>query len=238
VPETTPEDDGEYDPGGGADCVLRHMKRHGEDAMTEPVEIAQSCEEVAPGVWHWRIHNQAIGGSISSSQMIAASGEVVLVDPVQLASDALAELPRPTATCLTAKCHQRSAWHYRDGFGAPVWAPRGTAPMDEEPDSRYGAGDTLPGGLLAVHTPGPEDVHFCFLLAREEGVLLCSDLFSRHEGGELQFVPLEYHDDADATRASVERLLDLPFSVLCLDHGPPLVDDPKAAIRALLERTS
>jgi hypothetical protein len=207
--------------------------------MTEPVEIARSYEEATPGVWHWRIHNRAIGGSISSSQLVAANGEVVLVDPVQLAPEALAALPRPTAVCLTAKCHQRSAWRYRQELGAPVWAPQGTAPMDEEPDRRYGAGDTLPGGLLAVHTPGPEEVHFCLLLQRDEGgVLLCSDLLRRGEDGDVDFVPLQYHDDPEATRRSVERLLDLPFAVLCLDHGPPVGDDPKAAIRALLERTA
>jgi hypothetical protein len=69
-------------------------------------------------------------------------------------------------------------------------------------------------------------------------VLLCSDLLARSEDGELEFVPLQYHDDPDATRRSAESLLELPFSVLCLDHGPPVVDDPKAAIRALLERTA
>jgi Metallo-beta-lactamase superfamily len=215
------------------------MERTWGDVMTEPVEIAQSYEEVAPGVWHWRVHNRAIGGSISSSQLVAANGEVVLVDPVRLAMEDLAELPRPTAVGLTAKCHQRSAWRYRDELGAPVWAPQGAAPMDEEPDRRYGAGDRLPGGLLALHTPGPEDVHFCFLLEREEGgVLLCSDLLRRGEDGDLDFVPLQYHDDPDATRRSVEDLLDLQFAVLCLDHGPPVADDPKAEIRALLERTA
>jgi len=205
--------------------------------MTEPAETAAGCEQVAPGVWHWRISNRAIGGAMSSSHLVADGREAVLVDPVRLGAEAMAALPRPTATCLTAKCHQRSAWRYRDELGAPVWAPRGTVPMDAEPDHRYAAGDLLPGGLRAVHTPGPEDVHFCFLLEREEGVLLCSDLLSRREGGELAFVPLEYHDDPAATRRSVESLLDLSFSVLCLDHGPPLTDDPKAAIRALLERT-
>jgi hypothetical protein len=33
----------------------------------------------------------------------------------------------------------------------------------------------------------------------------------------------------------VRRLLDLPFTVLCLDHGPPVSGDPKRAIEALLE---
>jgi glyoxylase-like metal-dependent hydrolase (beta-lactamase superfamily II) len=206
--------------------------------MTEPKEIAERCETVADGLWHWRIRNSNIGGGTSSSQAVAARGEVVLVDPVRLAPEALAELPAPTAVCLTAKCHQRAAWRYQAEFQAPVWAPQGTAPMDGEPDHRYRAGDRLPGGLLAVHTPGPEDVHFCFLLEQDGGVLLCSDLLSLRPGAELDFVPLQYHDDPPATRRSVESLLDLPFRILCLDHGPPIVDDPKAAIRGLLARTS
>ena len=45
------------------------------------------------------------------------------------------------------------------------------------------------------------------------------------------------HDPAE-TRRSVERLLDLPFSVLCLDHGAPITDDPKGALRQLLDTTA
>jgi hypothetical protein len=208
--------------------------------MSEPAEIAPRCERVVAGVWHWRISNRAIGGATSSSQAVADGDGAVLVDPVRLAPEALAELPRPTAICLTAKCHQRAAWRYRTEFGAPVWAPAGTVPMDAEPDHRYTAGDVLPGGLRAVHTPGPERVHFSFLLERPagDGVLICSDLLGRPAGGELDFVPPQFHEDPDETRRSVEGLLDLPFTVLCLDHGEPVVDDPKAAIRRLLERTA
>jgi glyoxylase-like metal-dependent hydrolase (beta-lactamase superfamily II) len=208
--------------------------------MSEPAEIAPGCEQVVAGVWHWRISNRAIGGATSSSQAVADGDGAVLVDPVRLAPEALAELPQPTAICLTAKCHQRAAWRYRTEFGAPVWAPTGTAPMDAEPDRRYVAGDRLPGGLRAVHTPGPERVHFSFLLERSEGdgVLICSDLLGRQAGGELDFVPPQFHEDPDETRRSVERLLGLPFTVLCLDHGGPIVDDAKDAIRRLLERTA
>jgi glyoxylase-like metal-dependent hydrolase (beta-lactamase superfamily II) len=206
--------------------------------MTEPDEIAPACERVIDGVWHWRIANRSIGGATSSSQAVAGGEDMVLVDPVRLAPEALAALPRPTAICLTAKCHQRAAWRYQAEFGAPVWAPEGTVPMDGEPDHRYAAGDILPGGLVAVHTPGPERVHYSFLLERDGGVLLCSDLLGRRPGQELDFIPPQFHDDPAETRRSVERLEGLPFAVLCLDHGEPLVDDPKSAIRALLERTA
>jgi glyoxylase-like metal-dependent hydrolase (beta-lactamase superfamily II) len=110
--------------------------------------------------------------------------------------------------------------------------------MEEEPDERYRAGDNLPGGLRAVHTPGPEEVHFSFLREARPGVLICSDLLTNYEGRGLDFVSLVYHDDPKLTRRTVEGLLDLDFEVLCLDHGSALAADPKAEIRALLARSA
>ena len=205
--------------------------------MTEPREIADRADEVVPGVYHWRIHNSNIGGSISSSHAVIDGEACVLIDPVRLADEALAALPRPGVVALTARCHQRAAWRYRRELGAEVWLPVDAAAADEEPDHRYGEGDTLPGGLVAVRTPGPEWPHYSFLRAAAPGVLFCSDLIGHDGRGNLRFIPFEYHDDPPETRRSVERLLDLPFTVLCLDHGAPLTDDPKAAIRRLLAAT-
>jgi hypothetical protein len=204
--------------------------------MTEPREVADSVEEVTEGVWHWRIHNSNIGGAISSSHAVADDGGCVLIDPVRLAEEALATLPPPSTILLNATTHQRAAWHYRRELDIEVWLPEDARPGDEEADRRFAEGDLLPGGLRAIRTPGPEWPHYSFLLAREPGVLLCSDLISNNGGRELEFVPPEYHEDPAETRRSVERLLDLDFSILCLDHGVPLTDDPKAAIRKLLER--
>jgi glyoxylase-like metal-dependent hydrolase (beta-lactamase superfamily II) len=200
--------------------------------MSEPVEIASEAERVAQGIWHWRVHNSRIGGSISSCQLLADGDGAVLVDPVRLDEAAFAGLPAVTAVCLTAKCHQRSAWHYRALTGAPVWAPAGSAEMDEQPDHRYRAGELLPGRLRALRTPGPEPVHYC-LLAEGRDALICSDLLMRSDDGDLRYVPFEYHEDPAATRASVAALLDQEFTLLLLDHGPPVADG-KAAIRALL----
>ena len=204
--------------------------------MTEPVEVAARVEEIAGGLYHWRIHNSRIGGAISSSHALAAGGGSVFVDPVRLTGAGLAVLPPPAAILLTAKCHQRSAWRFRDELGVPVWLPGDAPPADEEPDSRYEDGALLPGGLRAIRTPGPEWAHYCFLLERDPGVLFCSDLVSSDERGELRFVPPEYHDDPAETRRSVERLLELPFEILCLAHGAPLLVDPKVEIRRLLAR--
>ncbi len=205
--------------------------------MSEPREVADTIELVAAGLYHWRIHNSSIGGHVSSSHALCAGEECVLIDPVRLADEALASLPRPTAVALTARCHQRAAWRYRRQFDIPVWLPEDATPADEEPDQRYGDGDILPGGLWAIRTPGPEWSHYSFLLdavGDRPGVLFCSDLVGVMDD-ELRFIPSAYHEDPEATRASVEKLLELPFEILCLDHGAPLADDPKAALRRLLE---
>ncbi len=86
--------------------------------------------------------------------------------------------------------------------------------------------------------PGPELPHYSFLWDRGPGVVFCSDLLLRDDAGALHFVPPQFHEDPEETRRSVEKLLDLPFGVLCLDHGAPLTEDPKAALRALLESTA
>ena len=202
--------------------------------MSEPREIAAHAETVIDGLWHWSIANSAIGGATSSSQALAVEGGCVLVDPIQLAPEAFAALPRPTAIVLTAKCHQRSAWRYRHELGAEVWAPAGAAAGDEEPDRRYAEGDVLPGGLRAIRTPGPEPIHYCLLREEAARILFCSDLLMGDGAGGLAFVPGEFHDDPAETRRSVERLAELRFDVLCLDHGTPITEDPQGAIEALI----
>jgi hypothetical protein len=202
--------------------------------VSEPPETAAHAEPVIEGVWHWSVANSAIGGATSSSQALALDDGCVLIDPIRLDVDDLGSLPRPNAIVLTAKCHQRSAWRYRSTFGAEVWAPDGAPAMDEEPDRRYAEGDVVPGGLRAIRTPGPEPVHFCLLREDAPRILFCSDLLMGDGDGGLAFVPGQFHDDPAETRRSVERLAELEFDVLCLDHGRPVTTDPHGAIAALL----
>jgi hypothetical protein len=206
--------------------------------MAEPNAVAEAAEEVVSAVWRWGVANERIGGAESTGHAVVGGNGAVFVDPVRLGPEPLAALGPVVAILITAQCHQRSSWRYRRELGAPVWAPAGTRPMEEEPDKRYHTGDLLPGGLRAVHTPGPEEVHFSFVLERNPPVLFCSDLLTNYGGRGLNFVPLKYHDDPPQTRRTVEGFLDLDFEVLCLAHGSAIAENPKAAIRALLAHTA
>src|SRR5581483_5695621 len=202
--------------------------------MSEPTATAQVAEEFLPGLWHWRLADERIGGFVSASHAFRSDEGTVLVDPLPLAAEAFALLGPVAAICLTASVHQRSAWRLRRELGVPVWAPALSREIDEEPDERYAEGDALPGGLSAHFTPGAGTTQHSLLLPRSGGVLFTPDLFVHEPGGPLGFVPSEYMHDPAQARASAERLLELDFSVLCTGHGVPVTEDPQGAIRSAL----
>jgi glyoxylase-like metal-dependent hydrolase (beta-lactamase superfamily II) len=200
--------------------------------VAECQAVAESAEEIVPGVWYWAVRDERIGGYWGSSH--AAAG--VLIDPHRLAEEAFAALGEINATVLTTSSHQRSAWRFRRERGIPVHLPAIAKEMDEEPDARYGEGDALPGALQAIFTPGAGTTQHALLLAGDPGVLFTSDLFVRSREGPLDFVPAEYMHDPEEARRSAERLLELEFDVLCSGHGAPLVGGAKHALTDLLAK--
>jgi hypothetical protein len=200
--------------------------------VSESAAVADSAQEVAPGVWHWAIEDERLGGFVGDSYAVAGESGVVLVDPHRLAPDALERLGQVEAIVLSNGSHQRSTWRLRRELGAPVHAPALSRELDEEPDARYGDGDELPGGMTAVFTPGAGTTQHTLLRG---DVALVPDVLLRIPGQGVQLVPEEYAHDRDEARRSAEKLLDLPFTTMLLLHGGPVADDPKAQIRAALD---
>lgn len=198
--------------------------------MAEPKGIADSAEEIVPGVWHWRLRDERIDGEWGCSH--AADG--VLIDPHKLADDAFAQLGEITAIVLTTSQHQRAAWRLRRELGVPVYLPAAAKQVDEEPDERYQEGDALPGGLQAVFTPGAGTAQHSLLLTRDAGVLFTPDFFIRPPDGQLEWVPFGYMHDPEEAKRSVQRLLGLEFDVLCMAHGAPIVSGAKKALGGLV----
>jgi len=198
--------------------------------VAEPKAVAESVEQIVPGVWYWRVRDERIGGAWGCSH--AADG--VLIDPHRLTDEAFARLGEVKAIVLTTSSHQRVAWSLRRELRVPVYVPAAAKAVDEEPDVRYAEGDALPGGLQAVFTPGAGTTQHSMLLPRDPGVLFTPDLFVRSADGPLEWVPFEYMHDPEEARRSAERLLELDFDVLCMAHGAPLVGDANEALRGLL----
>lgn len=203
------------------------------DAMPAPKGTAKLVGEVVPGIYRFTMHDTRID-SESDCYVIVENDRAILIDPLPMEKQDLRKLGEVEAICLTASCHERAAKRYQRIFKVPVYAPVRAVGFEETtPDRWYNPGDRLPGGLEAVHSPGPTDAHYSFYLRKNRGVVFCADLLT-YEGRGLAFVSDEYQDDPKGTRKSVRRLLDLRFKVLCPNHGNPIITGAKKAIRQAL----
>lgn len=222
-------------PNGAALHVARVTSVSDDPPVGEPTAVAQEAWEIVPGLWHWNVDDERIGGFIGASHAVATDEGTVLVDPHPLAEDALAGLGEIAAIVLTASVHQRAAWRLRRELGVPVWVPAATRQAEEEPDERYSEGDRLPGALEAIFTPGAGTTQHT-LLDRPRRAAFVSDLLVRPRGGRLALLSESLAHDPAQLRETVEgRLLALDLDVLCLGHGEPMTDDPEGALRAALD---
>src|SRR5690348_1223569 len=203
--------------------------------MPEPKGTAKLVGEVFPRVYRWTMQDDRIDAQ-SDSYAVVDDMHVVLIDPLPMAKQDLAQLGTVRAILLTASCHERSAWRYRREFKVPVHAPAGAVDFEKDPDFWYDQGDHLAGNLIAIHSPGPTEAYYSFYLERDGGVVFCADLLTNYAGEGLAFVPDEYQDDAPRIRKSVRHLLGLQFQTLCPNHGDPITSGAKEAIRDALKR--
>ncbi len=204
--------------------------------MPEPKGTAKLVGEVVTGVYRFTMRDDRIDFE-SDGYVVVEKGRAVLIDPLPMKERDLKKLGTVEAICLTASCHERAARRYHESFNVPVYAPRRAVDFVETtPDRWYGLGARLPGGLKAVHSPGPTDAHYSLFLARGGGVVFCADLLTNVGRRGLAFVSGEYQDEPKRTRVSVRRLLDLPFRVLCSNHGAPVTTGAKKAIRRALAK--
>lgn len=202
--------------------------------MSEPKTVAKTLNEVVPGLFHCRIHDERIDHG-SDAFALVEKGRAILIDPLPLEEAALERLGAIEAIVIATPAHQRSAWSYRRRFEATVHAPRGAGDLEEKPDAAFGDGDRLPGGLRAVHAPGPSLFHHALHLDRGPGVLFLADLVMNEPEG-LVFLPDEYQDDAARSRRSARRLLELKFGILGFGHGAPLTRDARRALSGLIKK--
>jgi hypothetical protein len=92
--------------------------------MSEPSEAAEHLEQIAPGVWHWSVHNANIAGNISASHALGDEDGSVWIDPARVNDPE--SLPRPTGY----RAHQPRPSARRLGLparGVPFTPARGGA---------------------------------------------------------------------------------------------------------------
>jgi glyoxylase-like metal-dependent hydrolase (beta-lactamase superfamily II) len=195
-------------------------------------------EELAPGLFRWHIRDDRVGGIDSESFAIVRDGRVVLIDPHRMAASKLRALGEPEAIVLTIQSHQRASWHLREQLRVPVWAPRGAEGLQEKPDRFYGEGDVLPGGLRALHAPGPCDASYVLFTEGPRPIAFFGDVATREENGRLGYPEAVYQDHPERSPGSIARLArKVPVSIACFGHGEPMFRNARRALEALSHRS-
>lgn len=203
--------------------------------MSEPAAVAQSLEEILPGLFRYGVRDERIDWD-SEAYALVVGGKVVLIDPLPLVEMEFRRLGKVEAIVIGTAAHQRSAWRLRRATGAPVHAPGGAMGLDEAADVAYGDGARLPGGVRALHAPGPCEAHHVLYLSSGPGVLFLTDLVLREPEGRIRFVADDHMSDPPRARRSARHLLEYRFDILCFGHGRPIAAKGRAAFEDMLER--
>jgi hypothetical protein len=210
-----------------------------------------------PVLVRWTNWGGRYRGGYDSYVLFTTEGPV-LIDPEQPDETGAAELLRihpgpPRAVVLTNNQHERSAYRIRESTGAPVWAPKsGEQDLEGTPDHLYADGDALPGRLRAIDISGrfSGDSVLWWPAPTGERVLFTGDTLcgavspdnpenaghprraaGLYLGAGPFYLKLEH---PDRLKASLRRVLDEDFDLICGAHGVP-VRNARPALAHLLD---
>lgn len=169
--------------------------------------------------------------------IVATGAGELVVDPPALseaAHDAILSLTNPLGVFLTNWTHRRFAADVLRLRPMPVLASALDAPRLEggvKADRLVDETTSLAPDLRILATPGKSHGELGLLF---RDTLILGDTVIGHPAGEIRFLPEAKIDDMPALRATLGRILDLPFSTLLLGDGASVFGNPKEKIRALL----
>ena len=109
----------------------------------------------------------------------------------------------------------------------------GVVPVDDRLDD----GDVVPFGteVRVVHLPGHTPGSIALHLPAKRAVII-GDALQYKLGWRLGPPAQRVTQRPRQAMRSVEKLLDLDFGVICFSHFPPMRDDPREALRRLIQR--
>lgn len=196
-------------------------------------------EEIAPGIWHWSAEHPRIKIVVHSYYL---PEERVVIDPVGPWALPFTEHGPPTDVLLTNRHHYRASAEFVERFGAAVRCAR--AGMNEfthgEPVEPFDFGDELPGGIVAYEVGAICPDETALHVPARDALAVADGAVRWEEGGRLAFVPDQFMDDPEHTKAGLRaaygRLAgELEFRHLLLAHGDPVVGEGREALAAFAQ---
>ena len=195
---------------------------------------ATEVHPVAPGVWVWSAYDSTVKCDLWSTGLVTPGG-LVLIDPIDLAPSAFAELTnqaKPCAIVLTSGNHGRAAEALRARYDIPIWAPSAAAgDLPFRPDHEFTEADQVAGEIraTAIASAGPGEVALL-----REGVLCLGDAVINFGSAGFSLLPAKYCAAPDELPNDLRKLLSYDFHILTFAHGDPIVQHARDRLQKLL----
>ena len=182
----------------------------------------------------WHAHDSASKTELFSTAPLVNNAQV-LVDPIELAPNAVGELIATTlgAIVITNANHHRAAIAWSDRFDLPIRARAGVFEAGAEP-SRFQQcreGDLICAGLEVIAIEGAVPGEIALYQA---GTLILGDCLINFEPYGFTFLPPKYCSDAKAMKHSLRQLLDRAVERIFFAHGTPIIKNAGNRLAALL----
>src|SRR5687768_7416855 len=199
--------------------------------------VAQEFDQVAPGIFVWRVYDPAVKADLFSSALETPAG-MYLIDPVELEPEAREILEsghKIAGIVVTNENHERAARRFVERFsvptylradvGSPATLPRTIGLQDKEeiePGLRAVAIEGGPAGEIALHYEAGG------------GTMVVGDALINFDPHGFGLLPATYCRAFKKMRRSLPKLLDYAFEIMLFAHGMPILSGARARLEQLL----
>jgi glyoxylase-like metal-dependent hydrolase (beta-lactamase superfamily II) len=181
--------------------------------------LASELEPVSPGIFLWQFYDPSVKADLFSSAVAIGSG-TYLVDPIPLATEAMAALGRVAGVIITNENHIRASSEFAARFRVPIYSA---------------LSDPFAPGLTPVRIDGAPGGEIAIYCATDGGAMLMGDALINFEPYGFTFLPAKYASNFKLMRNSLARLLDYSFKRMLFAHGMPILSQARERLELLLK---
>lgn len=189
------------------------------------------------GVYCWKGYEEEIQSDLSATAIVHR-GQLVFIDPIPLAEEAMSQLvaaAAPRCILLSNVNHQRASLEFKELLQIPIFAPESCRTILEA-DEYFQPEQAPLAGIEVVALPGfaPGETAFLF----DQTVLVLGDAMQNHSPEGLRMLREQYCEDPHLAMASLGRIAQLAdFEVVCFGHGMPIEEDGKGRLLEAFQET-